>query len=96
MATSIDYGRRLIPQILDSLASAEPDRIIYSIATSSDISHGFRHVSARAFAKAVDKTAWRLHNQIGETPVIQTVGYIGPRKLEKKTKAHELCMSSAT
>ncbi|MCJ1283549.1 hypothetical protein MMC26_002879 [Xylographa opegraphella] len=81
MATSTNYGKRLIPQIMDNLASTEPDRIIYSIAISSDIACGFRHVSARAFVNAVDKTAWRLHNQIGESSVIQTVGYIGPHDL---------------
>ena len=78
-----EYGKRLIPQILDSLASAEPDRVIYSVATSSDISHGLRHISARTFAKAVDKTAWWLYSQLGRPTSIQTVGYIGPRKLER-------------
>ncbi len=80
MNTSTEYGKRLIPQILDSLASAEPDRIIYSVATFSDTSHGFRHISARTFARAVDKTAWWLRNQVGKPTLIQTVGYIGPRK----------------
>lgn len=83
MNTSTEYGKRLIPQILDSLASAEPNRIIYSVATFSDISHEFRHISARTFAKAVDKTSWWLHNQLEKSTLIQTVGYIGPRKLEK-------------
>ena len=84
MNTSTDYGKRLIPQILDSLARAEPDRIIYSVATFSDSSHEFRHISARTFAKAVDKTAWWLRNQVGKSTLIQTVGYIGPRKFERK------------
>ena len=84
MNTSTDYGKRLIPQILDSLASAEPDRIIYSVAIFSDSPHEFRHISARTFAKAVDKTAWWLRNQVGKTKLIQTVGYIGPRKFERK------------
>ncbi len=86
MAASTDYGKRLLPQILDDLASAEPDRIIYSIAKSSDISQGFLHVSARAFANAVDKTAWLLHHQLGRSLTIQAVAYIGPRKLEKPEK----------
>ena len=85
MHPSTEYGKRLIPHILDSLASAEPDRIIYSVATFSDNSHGFRHISARTFAKAVDKTAWWLRNQIGRPTSIQTVGYIGPRKLDRKS-----------
>lgn len=78
----MEYGKRLIPQILDSLASAEPDRIIYSVATFLDSSHEFRHISARTFANAVDRTAWWLLKQIGKPPVIQTVGYIGPRELD--------------
>lgn len=81
MANSIEYGKRLIPQILDDLASTEPDRILYSIAKSSDISQGFQQVSARNFARAVDKTAWLLRKQIGESKTLQSVGYIGPRKI---------------
>ncbi|KAL8722330.1 MAG: hypothetical protein Q9225_001178 [Loekoesia sp. 1 TL-2023] len=81
MNTLTEYGKRLIPQILDNLASAEPDRIIYSVATFSDISHEFRHISARTFAKAVDKTAWWLHDQVGKPTLIQTVGYIGPHDI---------------
>ncbi|CEI60243.1 hypothetical protein FVEN_g6417 [Fusarium venenatum] len=76
-------GNRLIPQILDDLASAEPDRIIYSWAKSSDLSQGFRHVSARAFTKAVDKTAWLLQRELGETSEIRSVGYIGPHDLRQ-------------
>ncbi|KAL9006359.1 MAG: hypothetical protein Q9188_000895 [Gyalolechia gomerana] len=81
MNTSAEYGKRLIPHILDSLASAEPNRIIYSVAIPSDISLEFRHISARTFARAVDKTAWWLRNQVGNPPLIQTVGYIGPHDI---------------
>jgi hypothetical protein len=86
------YGKRLIPQILDNLALAEPDRTVYSIASFSNHSAHFRSISARAFARAVDKTAWWLHNQIrGQNGTqngddnemnnsILSIGYIGPRK----------------
>ncbi|KAH7140156.1 hypothetical protein B0J13DRAFT_446289 [Dactylonectria estremocensis] len=80
MDASQDYGKRLIPQILDSLAAIDPDRIIYSVAKSADISQGLRHVSARNFAQAVDKTAWWLQNEVGKSTTFQTVGYIGPRE----------------
>jgi hypothetical protein len=91
------YGKRLIPQILESLALAEPNRIVYSLASFSNDTAHFQTISAREFAKAVDKTAWWLHNQIksqkrdqngtngedhGEiSKRILPVGYIGPRKL---------------
>lgn len=87
MAKPADYGNRIIPQILDDLASAEPNRIIYSVAKSSDLSQGFRHVTARAFTKAVDKTAWLLRRKLGETSEIRPVGYIGPRKFLSKNEA---------
>ncbi|KAL9620748.1 MAG: hypothetical protein Q9160_004761 [Pyrenula sp. 1 TL-2023] len=77
--TSILYGRRLIPQIMDSLASAEPGRIVFSLATYSEKSPIFRHVSAHTFTKAVDKTAWWLQKQVGKPTSIQPVGYIGPQ-----------------
>ena len=79
MAPSSDYGRRLIPQILDTLAAEEPERVIYSLAKSSDISQGFREVTARSFVQAVDKTAWWLRGHVGETASVESVGYIGPR-----------------
>ncbi|KAF9766433.1 hypothetical protein IL306_001183, partial [Fusarium sp. DS 682] len=88
------YGRRLIPQILDRLAASDPERIIYSVATFSDGTPSFQHITARVFAKAVDKTAWWLHKHVnevngapngdklkGHTTVpakIQALGYIGP------------------
>ncbi|ORY16213.1 transferase family protein-like protein [Clohesyomyces aquaticus] len=79
--TPPQYGKRLIPQILDELASTNPDRIIFSIASFKDGSHAFRDISARTFAKAVDKTAWWLHNQVGTPASIQTAGYIGPHDI---------------
>jgi hypothetical protein len=87
---SVPYGKRLIPQIMDSLAAAEPERIVFSLTTFSGDSLEFRHISARTFAKAVDKTAWWLHNQVGRPASIQPVGYIGPRKLAKSTWHVEL------
>ena len=84
MNISTEYGKRLIPQILDSLAAAEPDRIVYSVARFSDNSFDFLHLSARTFAKAVDKTTWWLHSQIGKPNSIETVGYIGPRKSKRE------------
>jgi hypothetical protein len=64
VGTLPECGKRLIPQILDRLAAAEPDRIVYSIASFSDKGLEFRDISARALAKAVDKTAWWIKNHV--------------------------------
>jgi hypothetical protein len=81
------YGKRLIPQILDKLACSEPDRIIYSLASFPDQTAHFRTITASAFAKAVDKTAWFLHDRLKERIEVNgkrilPIGYIGPRKLD--------------
>ncbi|KAK5629393.1 hypothetical protein RRF57_005109 [Xylaria bambusicola] len=75
------YGRRLIPQIMDSLASTDPSRTVYSLAMLSKKSLTYRHITARAFAQAVNKTAWWLQSQAGKPDSIQPVGYIGPHDL---------------
>jgi hypothetical protein len=69
IGASQKYGRRLIPQILDSLAAAEPDRIVYSVAEFLEDGPKFREISARAFAQAVDKTAWWIQKCMKEPPV---------------------------
>ncbi|KAF7556944.1 hypothetical protein G7Z17_g989 [Cylindrodendrum hubeiense] len=79
--TPIPYGKRLIPQIMDSLAAAEPERTVFSLTTLSGNSLDLRHISAREFTRAVDKTAWWLHCQVGKPDSIQPVGYIGPHDL---------------
>ncbi|PYI03572.1 acetyl-CoA synthetase-like protein [Aspergillus sclerotiicarbonarius CBS 121057] len=78
---SVPYGKRLIPQIMDSLVAADPERIVFSLTTSCGDSLGFRHISARTFCRAVDKTAWWLHGQVGKPQSIQPVAYIGPHDL---------------
>ena len=79
-ATTPKYGRRLLPQIVDEAARQTPDKVVYSIAQSADISQPMRAVTASQFAASVDKTAWWLREHLGETDSIQAVGYIGPRK----------------
>ncbi|KAK3311871.1 Pyoverdine/dityrosine biosynthesis protein-domain-containing protein [Apodospora peruviana] len=80
---SNEYGKRLIPHILDDLASTDPDRVIYSVAKSADVSQRMLEISALRMTQAVNKTSWWLNAQIGEATSLspQTVGYIGPHGL---------------
>lgn len=95
MAPSENYGKRLIPQILDNVAATDPDRIVYSIAKSADISQGLQHITAKQFAEAVDKTAWWIQSKVGKSTTLEAVGYIGPRKFSHDTLLkdgeNELC-----
>ncbi|XPS80139.1 hypothetical protein M3J09_012100 [Ascochyta lentis] len=79
------YGQRLIPRIMDELASTDPERIVFTLATVSGTSLNFQNISAQKFAEAVDKTAWWLHDEVSmlgcTSASIQPVGYIGPHDL---------------
>lgn len=75
-----EYGRRLLPQIVDDVAAKSPDRIVYSMLKSLDDADNISHITASAFARAIDKTAWWLKSLVGETSSILSLGYIGPRK----------------
>lgn len=74
------YGRRLIPQIMDSLAARDPGRIVFSLTTLRDGPLGCLDVSAKMFTRAVDRLAWWIKDKVGISPSIRPVGYIGPRK----------------
>lgn len=81
-------GKRFLPKILDELATSDPHRIIYSIAKSTDISDGFREISARVFIDAVNKLAWWLVNQVGKSAKQEVLGYIGPQDLRHVILTH--------
>ncbi|KAJ9490530.1 hypothetical protein VN97_g2712 [Penicillium thymicola] len=78
---STPYGRRLIPQIMDSLAAIDSDRSVFSLASLSNGILKLNPVSARQFTRAVDKTAWWLRDQVGTPDSVQPVAYIGPHDL---------------
>ena len=75
-----DYGRRLLPRIVDEVASQFPGRIVYSIVNNPDDARDTKHITASAFAKAVDKTAYWLNSLVEAQTSVLPVGYIGPRK----------------
>ncbi|TGJ87546.1 hypothetical protein E0Z10_g1201 [Xylaria hypoxylon] len=74
----VDFGRRLLPQVVDSYAQTDPDRVYASIPKSAnDLSDGFRDVTIRKLAAVVNRLSWWLKDTIG-TGNLDTIGYIGP------------------
>ncbi|OAA53543.1 transferase family protein [Cordyceps fumosorosea ARSEF 2679] len=78
---AVDYGRRLLPQIIDERAASHPDQVLFSLSTMVRNELQFRDITARQFARAIDKTAWWLEAQVGKQTAIQPIGYIGPHDL---------------
>lgn len=76
---STEYGRRLIPQIMDDLAASKPETTVFSLAVLLDGLLKVNPISACQFTRAIDKTAWWLRDQVGKPESVQPMAYIGPR-----------------
>lgn len=75
------YGKRLLPQIVDDLATSHPEQVVFSLSSMVKNVLEFREITARQFATAIDKTAWWLEGKVGKQTKIQPIGYIGPHDL---------------
>ena len=75
------YGSRLLPQVVDTLARSNPERIYASFPLSTDFSNGFRDVTMFELANAVNKFAYWLEQNIGASTVFETLAYMGPSDL---------------
>ncbi|KAI1775877.1 acetyl-CoA synthetase-like protein [Hypoxylon cercidicola] len=77
---NVDYGRRLIPHVIDDLAKKDPEREAFSIPRSSDPKDGWKAISFRDYANAINRVAHRIVETCG-TPrdgTVPTVAYLGP------------------
>ncbi|KAL6711458.1 hypothetical protein ACN47E_004392 [Coniothyrium glycines] len=74
---SLQYGKRLIPSIIDENARSQPDRACFAISRSEALQDGFRDVNWRTYANAINKTAHFIHNEIGRSASFETVMFLG-------------------
>ncbi|CAJ2509529.1 Uu.00g145550.m01.CDS01 [Anthostomella pinea] len=74
-----NVGERLLPSLVDEIAASDPDRIFYSIAKTRDPADGFQDISAKTFARAVDRCAWYLEKNLGRGQGFPTLTYMGPQ-----------------
>lgn len=79
----IPYGRRLITSIIDQIAAETPDRPYISVPTHNWQQDGYVDVTYGQFAKAADKAAWWLDEQLGQTAEgsFDTFAYMGENDL---------------
>ncbi|KAI1747116.1 hypothetical protein F4782DRAFT_451716 [Xylaria castorea] len=75
-----EYGRRLLPHVVDDIAANEPERECFSIPRSSDPKDGWKIVTFKQYANAINHVARRIVDNCGVPPVdtFPTIAYIGP------------------
>ncbi|KAL8732298.1 MAG: hypothetical protein Q9166_002870 [cf. Caloplaca sp. 2 TL-2023] len=77
-----DFGRRLIPSLIDEKAFAVPGQTYcYLPCTSTVVEDGFRAVSFKCLANAINTCAWWLETNIGTSHRLDTLAYLGPSDL---------------
>lgn len=75
-----EYGRRLIPTLVDEMAISTPDHVYASIPRNQDFTGGFDDVSSRNLARAVNRAAFWIERKLGKSVDFETIAYLGPSK----------------
>ncbi|KAL8941350.1 MAG: hypothetical protein Q9216_002289 [Gyalolechia sp. 2 TL-2023] len=67
-----------LPSNIDAIAVETPNRPFLSIPCGDDGQSGWRDISYYEFSRAVNRCAWWLKQEIGESSSFETLSYIGP------------------
>ncbi len=75
-----EYGRRLIPTLVDEMAASTPEHVYALIPRHQDFTGGFHDVTSRTLARAVNKAAFWIEQKLGKCVDFETIAYLGPSK----------------
>lgn len=74
--------KRLLNHVVDDMAKDDPDALYAELPLSpTSFDAGFRKLTYRAFANAINGMAWWLHRTLGPGKNFETLLYIGPNDL---------------
>ncbi|KAL9082467.1 MAG: hypothetical protein Q9159_006387 [Coniocarpon cinnabarinum] len=71
------HGRRLLVHTIDEIARIDPDRTWALKPHTLDLEDGYRKVTFRELANAVNILAWFLDRQLGDSNKTHTFAYLG-------------------
>ncbi|KAH0364681.1 acetyl-CoA synthetase-like protein, partial [Aureobasidium melanogenum] len=80
---SPEYGTRLLPTLIDEIATTTPNRVYASVPKDdADLYKGFKDITYAGFARAIDALSWWLDETLGKADgTFPTFAYFGPRDL---------------
>ncbi|KAI5856766.1 acetyl-CoA synthetase-like protein [Durotheca rogersii] len=75
-----EYGRRLLPHLIDEISTRDPGREAFSIPRSSNPKDGWKAVTFKEYSDAINRAAHRIIEVCGRPPAgaFPTIAYIGP------------------
>ena len=76
-----NYGRRLIPSLIDELAISTPQRTYCYVPWTHKIEDGFRAITYQSLSNAINICARWIVAEIGISNDLATLAYLGPSDL---------------
>ena len=74
--------KQLLPNIVDGMAKSRPEALYAETPASySSYDGGYRKITYRDLANAVNGVAWLLNEQLGPGREFETLAYVGPNDL---------------
>ncbi|MCJ1313131.1 hypothetical protein MMC25_006808 [Agyrium rufum] len=78
----LEPGRRLLPVVVDHCAKRAPTRVWASVPRQENLAEGFRDLTYRDFANAINRAAWWLESVVGKgRGQFEAFAYTGPNDL---------------
>lgn len=74
-------GKRLVPTLIDELATTDAARVFVSIPRTADIQDGFEDITYGDLARAVNKCAWWMEHTLERSETFETLNYLGRQDL---------------
>jgi acyl-coenzyme A synthetase/AMP-(fatty) acid ligase len=74
----VSPGKRLLLPLLERIAQIDPERIYASIPKTNYLKDGYREVTYRELACAVNRAAGWLEDTYGRSSTFETLAYMGP------------------
>lgn len=75
---NVPYGHRLVPVLIDEIATESPEKVFASIPKSVRLQEGYTDVTYRDFSRAIDRAAAFLDDTFGKSGNFETLAYLGP------------------
>ena len=67
-----------MPALIDEIAISDAARVAFSYPLTSNLEDGFRDVTFKEFANAIDRCSWLLRERLGHCDNFKTLTYMGP------------------
>lgn len=89
------YGHRLIPHIIDDNARDQPEKEVFQVPNSSDPKDGWRVVTWKEYAHAINHVAQRIIETCGQPDAdsFPAIAYIGPNDARYVVSHLTVCVS---